>query len=410
MTTQKRALIAIYIISFVSLLHQSTNTTIAYIIASYSDVPPVSVQQLVSLPAIFGLIVSIIIGPIAMKINKKYLTIIYSTALFIYCAIFAFVGSNGPLSLLLFATVFAGIVQGSAMTLTGAMVGEFVGAEKSASYVAIALAVRNGGGILVGIVSGAIASGNGGANWPQAYYIGFVLIPAIIAFGILMPQKTDGTADSHKAVQGESTAKAAPAEKGKFPPKNIVIGILTVFSSICICGYLFYISVYIVNEFKLGTTVEVGLANSIFTLIGLITGFTYGIWAKLFKKALIVVAFGLVALGLFCMMTFTTTLFGAFAAAVLISWGFNMINPFIMAYIMQITPSRMASVGISINMAGANIAMFVAIYVLNFLSGFLGGGLKNVLLVCTVGMAICAVAAVFVYRKKKAPVQEAAKA
>jgi MFS family permease len=410
MTTQKRALVAIYIISFVLLLQGFTGTTIAYIIDSYSDVPPVSVQQIVSLPAIFGLIVSFAIGPIAMKINKKYLTIICATMILIYFCIFAFVGSDGPLSLLLFATVFAGIAQGSAMTLASSMVGEFVGAEKSANYVAISLAMMNGGGALINIIGGAIAAGNGGANWPQSYYLGALLIPAIIAFGFLMPKKPDeAEADLH-AAHGRAASQAAPAEKGKLPARDIAIGVLAIFSSVCICGFLFYISVYIVNEFKLGTSVEAGLANSIFTVTGLVTGFTYSIWAKLFKKALIVVSFGLVVAALFCMMNFTTTLFGAFAAALLLGWGFNMMNPYIMGFIMQITPPRLAPVGISILMAGANVGMFIAIYVLNFLSGLLGGGLKNVLLICTIGMAACTVAAFFVYRTKESSAQEAVKA
>jgi MFS family permease len=373
MTTQKRALIAIYIISFVLYLHTFTQTTIAYIIDSYSSLPPVSVQQIVSLPAIFGLIISFAIGPIAMKINKKYLTLICTTMLLIYFAIFAFVGSKGPLSLLLFATVFAGIAQGSTLTLASSMVGEFVNAEKSANYVAISMAMQNGGTALLAIIGGAIAAGNGGANWPYSYYLGVIMIPAIIVFGILMPKKPDAPeADSHgDAAHGGSVALAA--EKGKIPPKDIAIGVLAIFSFICICGFLFYISVYIVNEFKLGTSVEAGLANSIFTITGIVTGFTYGIWAKLFKKALIVVSFVLMTMALFCMMTFTATLFGAFAAAVLLGWGFNMMNPYIMGFIMQITSPRLVPVGISIFMAGINVGAFIAIYVLNFLSGLLGG-------------------------------------
>jgi MFS family permease len=410
MTTQKRALIAIYIISFVLLLQSITGTTIAYIIDSYSDLPPVSVQQIVSLPAIFGLIVSFVIGPIAMKINKKILTILTAIFILIYFAIFSFVGSRGPFSLLLVSTVFAGIAQGTAMTLISSMVGEFVGAEKSANYVAIALALMNGGGALIAILGGAIAAGNNGANWPYAYYLGIFLIPALIIFSILMPNKPDNVATA--APQGAAPGPDAPPQaaaggKDKLPARVIAIGVLAIFSSVCICGFLFYISVYIVNEFKLGTSVEAGIANSIFTIAGLVTGFTYSIWAKIFKKMLVVVAFGLVTLALFCMMTFTNTLFGAFAAALLLGWGFNMMNPWIMAFIMQITPPRLAPVGISFLMAGANLGMFGAIYVLNFLSGLMGGGLKNVLLICTVGMAACTVVASFVYRVKDTPAQAA---
>jgi MFS family permease len=408
MPTQKRALIAIYIISFVLLLQSFTGTTIAYIIDSYSNLPPVSVQQIVSLPAIFGLIVSFLIGPIAMKINKKYLTIFTAIMIFIYFAIFALVGSNGPFGVLLFATVFAGIAQGTAMTLASSMIGEFIGAEKSASYVAISLALMNGGSALVAILGGVIAAGNNGANWPHSYYLGIILAPAIIAFGFLMPKKPDNVeAAPQQAAQAGPAPAATPAVKEKLPARDIVIGVLAIFSSVCICGFLFYISVYIVNEFKLGSSVEAGIANSIFTITGLVTGFTYSIWAKLFKKLLIVVSFSLVTLALFCMMTFTTTLFGAFAAALFLGWGFNMMNPYIMGFIMQITPPRLIPVGISFLMAGANVGMFIAIYVLNFLSGLLGGGLKNVLLICTVGMAACTVAAFFVYRTKDAPAQAA---
>jgi hypothetical protein len=286
-----------------------------------------------------------------------------------------------------------------------------VGAEKSANYVAISLALMNGGGALMAILGGAIAAGNGGANWPYAYYLGALLIPAIIAFGVIMPKKPDGAEAAPQAAHEAGPGAApAPAGKEKLPPRDIAIGVLAIFSSVCICGFLFYISVYIVNEFKLGTSVEAGIANSIFTIAGLVTGFTYAIWAKLFKKLLIVVSFGLVTLALFCMMTFTTTLFGAFAAALLLGWGFNMMNPYIMGFIMQITPPRLAPVGISFLMAGANVGMFVAIYVLNFLSGLLGGGLKNVLLICTVGMALCTVVAFFVYRTKEPAAAVAEKA
>jgi MFS family permease len=290
------------------------------------------------------------------------------------------------------------------------MVGEFVGAEKRANYVAISMAMLNGGAALLAIIGGAIAAGNGGANWPKSYYLGAIMIPAIIAFGILMPKKPDvSEADSHRARPTEEL-RPLTAEKGKIPPRDIAIGILTIFSYVCICGFLFYISVYIVNEFKLGTSVEAGLANSIFTITGVVTGFTYGIWAKLFKKTLIVVAFALMAAALFCMMTFTTTLFGAFAAAAILGWGFNIMFPYVMGFIMQITPPRLVPVGISIFIGGTNVGAFIAIYVLNFLSGLLGGGLKNVLLICTVGMAACTVAAFFVYRTKESAAQEAVKA
>jgi dipeptide/tripeptide permease len=87
-----------------------------------------------------------------------------------------------------------------------------------------------------------------------------------------------------------------------------------------------------------------------------------------------------------------------------------MANPYIMGFIIRITPPRLAPVGISLYVAGTNVGAFIAIYVLDFLSGLLGGGLKNVFLICTVGMAACTVAAFFIHRTKESPSQEAVKA
>jgi MFS family permease len=406
MTTKNRALTAIYIISFVLFLHQVTTTTIAYIIASFPHLPLASVQQIMSLPSIFGLIVSFILGPLALKINKKYLTLFTASMILIYFAVFSFVGSKSVTPLLV-ATAFAGVAQGAAITLISSMIGEFVGAERSASYVAAGLAVLNSGVALLSVAGGAIAARNGGAAWPQAYYLGVILIPAIIAFGILMPKKPDAPEGEGRAAALGDASPQMPAEKGKLPLQVVGIGILSIFAFMCISGFVFYVSVYIVNEYKLGTSVQAGIANSIFTITGVITGFTYSIWAKLFKKMLIVVAYGIVVLALFCMMTFTSTLFGAFAAALLLGWGFNIINPCSVAFIMRISPLRLAPMGISFFTAGKNMGLFVAVYVLNFLSGLLGGGLKNVLLICAVGMAACTVAAFFVFRTKDAPAQAA---
>jgi predicted MFS family arabinose efflux permease len=404
MTTKNRALTAIYIISFVLMLHQVTMTTIAYIIASFPHLPPASVQQIVSLPSIFGLIVSLILGPLTLKINKKHLTLFTALMLLVYFTVFSFVGSKSVTPLLV-ATAFAGVAQGAAITLISSMIGEFVGAARSANYVAAGIAVQNGGVALMSVAGGAIAARNGGAAWPQAYYLGAILIPAIIAFGILMPKKPDAPEGEGRAAVPGDASPHAPAEKGKLPLQVISVGILSIFAFICMCGFLFYVSVYIVNEYKLGTSVQAGIATSIFTITGVVTGFTYGVWAKLFKKRLIVVSYGIVVLALFCMMTFTSTLFGAFTAALLLGWGFSIINPCSVAFIMGISPPRLAPVGISIFIAGLNLGVSVSIYVLSFLSGFLGGGLKNVLLICAVGMAACTVAAFFVFKTKDVPAQ-----
>jgi hypothetical protein len=116
-------------------------------------------------------------------------------------------------------------------------------------------------------------------------------------------------------------------------------------------------------------------------------------------------AFVLEFLGLFCMMTFTTTLAGIYIAAVLLGAGHNLMQSYVMGFILRITPPRLAPVGLSVYRGGSNLGQLVSVYVLNFFAGLLGGGMKDMLLLCTVGMAACGVAAFFVYRIKDAPAQ-----
>lgn len=403
MTTQKKALLAIYVISSIMMMFFVTMTTIAYIMDSYAaqGIDPILVQQLVSLPGIFGLIASFFIGPIAMKINKKYLTMAIGVMILIYMLIFAIVGKNGPFLALIVAAAFGGIVQGTGMTMISSMLGEFVEPAKSASAVAIGIALMRAIAMLMSIVGGAIAAGNGGQNWPYTYYLGLLVIPVLIVFAILMPKHPDApAADAHAG--HDMGVAPPPAAITKFPLTNVAIGVLSIFSMVFICGFMFFISVYVVNEFKLGTTVQAGLVNSLFNGIGILVGFTYGLWAKLFKKMIIIVSFAMVALGLFAMMAITTSLAGAFIAAILIGWGFNMINPYTMGYIIQVTPQKLIPVGISLFVAGSNVGMAIAIIILNFFSGLIGGGLKNILLICAVGMAMCTVFAAFVYKQPRA--------
>jgi MFS family permease len=408
MNTQKRTIAAIFTFSFIGLMTQFTGTTIAYIIHSYvARHNPDTIVQLMSLPSIFGIIASILVGPLALKINKKYLAIICALLTLIYMVAFALIGANGPLYLLFAATAFGGFAQGMSVTLMSSMIGEIVPPEKRAAYVAIGLAFMQSGLAITSLAGGTIAAGNGGANWPYAYWLGLIVIPVVAIFSIFMPKNPE-TASGGYPAHGESThggqSAGEPEQKERIPGRNIAIGILMIFSGICICGFLFYSSIYIVSEYQLGTTIEAGIANSICTVAAILVNLSYGIWSGIFKKFLGVVCFILIALGLFIMMTFTTNLAGIYIGALFVGCGYGLISPFAMGFIMRITPPRLMPVGISLYNVGMNIGFFAAIYTLNFLATLAGGGsysLHNVLLVATIGMIACTVASVFVFQQPR---------
>lgn len=70
---QKRTTAAIYIACTFLSTSYITITSMAYILNSYSDIPASTVNLLLTLPSLIGLVVSFVTGPIAMKVDKKRL-------------------------------------------------------------------------------------------------------------------------------------------------------------------------------------------------------------------------------------------------------------------------------------------------------------------------------------------------
>lgn len=107
--TQKRAIIALLIISPASGFGSITQAVLAYIQMSYPDVSITMVQQLLSLGNLVGLGVGLLVGALAIKISRRNLMIFGLLPTFLQFALYALVGPNGPFGLYILATVFYGI-------------------------------------------------------------------------------------------------------------------------------------------------------------------------------------------------------------------------------------------------------------------------------------------------------------
>ena len=393
MSTSQRATVALLIICFVFLFASMTSPLLAYIMQSYPEIDQGAAMRLMTLPALVGLVVSFLVGPVATKISRKLLIVLSACCAFAYFVIFVIIGGNGPFYMLLAAAGISGICQGSAMILTTSIVGEFIEAAKRATVIALSGAVMNGGGALVNLIGGIIAAGNGGANWPYAYYLGMLYIPAIILFWIIMPDKPD-TAAAGPAAPG---VPEAAAKSGGLPVRAVLIIILSVVFFLCIISFMLNISIYVISEYKLGTSVESGLANSLFTILGIAAGFAFALLVKVFRKWIVFAGYALTAVGLFMLVFIHASLIGVYAGACLMGFGFNMANPYLVSRLIGITPPRLIPIAVSLQMGGANLGMFFAMDILGFLSRFAGGGMKGLFTVSAAGASICAVASIFLF-------------
>ena len=397
MPTSKKAMTAVLIISFVLMFSSMTSPLLVYIMQSYSEVNPDTAMRILTLPALIALFISFAVGPIATKINKKLLLIFSSGCVLIYFAMFALIGGNGPFSMLLAAACIVGICQGSAVTLISSIIGEFIEAARRATVIALSMAVMSGGGALLSLTGGIIAAGNGGANWPYAYYLGILVIPAMILFWIIMPWKPDEAATVH--------GDMAAAGSGGIPAKAILMILLAGTFFVCIASFMLNVSIYVISEYELGTSVESGLATSLFTFLGIAAGFSFALVVKIFKKWIVFAGYAITAAGLFTMVFINTSLIGIYAGACLIGFGFNLANPYLMSRIIGVTPPRLVPVAISLMAGSVNLGMFFAMDILGFLGRFIGGGLKGALTASAIIASICTVLSIFlfVFDKVKQP-------
>jgi MFS family permease len=393
--TRRRALAAIFIISSTILLGNVTSSLLAYIMASYPDLEPTTVMQIMTFPGLIGIVVSFAIGPLALRISKKALMIVAVSTLLIYFVVFAFVGGEGPFLVLLVAACLTGICSGSGITLTNSMISDYVIDEsKRANYVALSMAIMNGGSALISVSGGFIAAGNGGADWPLAYYCGVIILPALIAFIILMPKKPEAAPMQATA---NVTSDSSEATAQRIPLKAVAIIIVHAGFFLCYSGFLLNTSSYIIGEYQLGTSVQAGIAISICTLFGVIASIAYPLLSKLWKNWMTVIGYASVAFGLLLMSLVHTTIVGAYAGAALVGVSLCLANPYVMARLMSLSPPRLIPVTMSLLMGGMSIGLFLCPFILNFISSLLGGGAGNALLGGSLIAALCAIAAVFLY-------------
>ncbi len=392
MDTVKRAKIALIVICCVLYLQTMSSSLIAYIMQSYNNIDPTNVKLLLTIPGMIGLFVSFAVGPISMKINKKYMIIFCALCSLTYFVLFAAVGANGPFKLLILAAVFMGISQGSTRTLTTSVISDFLQPKEKASFCALTTALQNGGGAVINLIGGSIAAGNGGADWPKAYLLGLIILPAVIVFALFMPKEA-----VVETAAGTSAAAGEEQEQGFIPPKVLLVILCNTVFAIGVCSFQYNFSEYIIVTHKLGTSVEASMVNSLYLVVGLIVGVIYPVFMKLFKRFIAPVGYCIFALGVLMMITIHTNIFVVYLSTIMIGVGFNIGNPFASAFVMQITPKKWVPVAISLLFGGVNLGMFFSTYILKFFSGFLGGGVQNTLTVGCIAGLLCAACAVVLY-------------
>ncbi len=397
---ERKTLIGLCAIAAVLSITNITNSLMGSIAQSYSNVPYETLALLMTLPTLIGMVISFVSGPVIMKADPKTLLIIVVGCVMADLGIFALVGENGPLALLYVGVCLAGVSTGSNMILLSSLVHQCFEPTRHASLIAMLTAMIQGGSAVANMAAGNIAAK---AGWPNAYWIGLIVIPVVILFVILVPGKSARTPVAGHSSQ--PSQKEATSGKERLPGKAYLIIAIKIVYCFCLGAFSFNYSNYIINEHQLGTSAQAGTIAFLQMFTAMFVGFTYSFWSKLLKKALIPIAHILLPLAILSMLVFHDSLLGVTVAAVLVGFSSNVTTSGLMAKMMQITPSRLVPIGTSLIQGSVTCSAFVSLYVLRFVGKIFGGGMNGSFIAAILFGAIAWVLSIIVCRESKAEKQ-----
>ena len=414
MTTQQRTLgWALNVFVSSCLMFFITRNVVANIMADYPAVPEHLVKALTSLPTFTGLFATFAMGPLALRMSKVKLLASVAACSFAFSMGFLVNGLlHGPFWVYVLACVPGGYGVGGFAPLMNTIIGETFDHDARAGRIAAYNVANNVGCFAILLISGQIAAGHGGADWPYAYLLGLYCPVSCVAFLLLMRRSgyrdDEASRASRAAESGRAPDDVAPcpepspiyaaARRTARGAVALVIGI----GFLHCCYYIginaFYtnVSTWVVHR-GLGTAIQTGIATALLraTLIGM--SLLYPFLARALKRWMIPAGYLLGAVGLVCMLLEDTTMAGVYTCSVFLAAGTGLAHSTVYAKALNCVPERLQAVSSSLMWGIANAGAFFSAFILAGLSRAVGGGMETELVAGIVILIVCAAVAVAVF-------------
>ena len=349
--------IAILAISSVIMAAMTNSAILADIGTHYPNISESVIQMVLTIPSLVGMFFAIASGPASGKIAKKTLVLI---GLFFGLAggMLAFILGGVSIYILLFSSVLIGVNQGINSTMSMALISDYFVGDEASSLMGLQSAFVNLGGMVIIFISGLLA----GLQWKYAYIIYLVFIPIIAIVLKNLP--------NDPPIQKETNTSGETTKKGSLNSTVYFSCIVLFFFAFFMYVFQSNISVYIMQN-GLGDASTSGLANTIFSATGAITGFLYGKIKKTLKDNII--PLGVLSAGIGLLLIYTIgTLPTVFIGSILLGYGMSSIMPTVMFINSEAVTPAMSATAIALTNGASNIGMFLSPMLINPLMNLMG--------------------------------------
>ncbi len=362
--------VGIYGISLLMMGVIGISGALAVIGAHFPSASQTMIQNMISIPCLVVIPVTLVVGKMMDVVSKKNLAII---------GILAFlVGGVGPafvdsLPVILVLRGILGIGVGVAQPVASALVAEnFEGAERDKVQGNVTSAQMLGCAVMV-FAGGWLAN----LSWEKVFYVHLVAVLALVLVVMCLPNvkpqrrepsgKPDEKLELREATGRDNTSPSATKS-------GLTVGswIWAATMFLLFVGgqiYSVYLA-YIVDEKSLGTSAESGNAMAFFAIGGFLLGLVFG---KLSEKARnLTLAVGLIGVvAAYLVIAFASSMFFIYLGAFLFGVSLSVCMPCIIVGTAGSVPIAASGMAISITMCGQNLAQFVCPYIVNPLTASL---------------------------------------
>ena len=386
-----RNVIAIYIASFLSYHMYVSTALLASFYAWYPSIDPNLVILMYSAPMLVSALLSIALGAIMPKLNKK-VALLFGLATIIAtgCMIVFTHGSSFWVSLA--AMILSSVGFAVILNVTNTLLVE-IDPASSAKLIAINTGVGCIGSMILTYGAGVLAKDG---DWTRAYWLCFPVIISFILVLILFKNPKKQSYDQSAAEGSAVKNEAAPVSKMNLGLFALLI-VIFLFGILGNTAWNANFSSYVIDITKSGTTVETGMMNTLASLGGVLGGLVFaGIVYKYLKTAAVAVCILMTAAPRVAVLLGIDSIPVLYVASFLFMLFFQPASAAVTAGAGKLVPG-----GFGVSAIGAVMGLggFLGPYILGALTSLMSGSIIDQFVIGCIFTVIGAVIAIPVMRK-----------